>query len=120
IVDLAANAKPRNLTEKFDYDLGVGVFGDNAPPRAGGRNTPLWTPDGRRIIEVYGKEGRTVLASFDVASGQPTDLTRGNQAVVRFCATEDRATMVCTISTATRIGDLFAIDSSGAEPRQLT
>ncbi|MEY2531808.1 MAG: hypothetical protein QOI96_1893, partial [Verrucomicrobiota bacterium] len=120
IVDLAANAPPRNLTEKFDFDLGAGVFGDNAPPRAGGGNTPIWTPDGRRIIEVYGKEGRTILASFDVASGQPTDLTRGNQAVVRFCATEDRATIVCTISTATRLGDLFAIDSSGGEPRELT
>jgi dipeptidyl aminopeptidase/acylaminoacyl peptidase len=120
VVDLTPNAKPRNLTEKFDYDLGSGVFGDNAPPRGGGGNVPLWAPDGRSIIEVYGKEGRTVLASFDVASGTPTDLTRGNQAVGRFRATDDRTQIVCTISTPTRVGDLFVIDRSGKEPRELT
>src|SRR3984893_10393285 len=36
IVDLTPNAKPRNLTDKFDYDLGQGSFGDSAPPRGGG------------------------------------------------------------------------------------
>jgi dipeptidyl aminopeptidase/acylaminoacyl peptidase len=121
VVDLAANAKPRNLTEKFDFDLGAGVFGDNGTPRAGGGNVPLWTPDGRSILEIYGKEGRTILASFDVASGTPTDLTHGNQAVGRFRATEDRATIVCAISNPTRIADLFAIDrAAGGEPRELT
>jgi dipeptidyl aminopeptidase/acylaminoacyl peptidase len=120
VVDLAPNAKPRNLTEKFDYDLGSGVFGDNAPPRGGGGNVPLWAPDGRSIIEVYGKEGRTVLASFDVASGTPTDITHGNQAVGRFRATDESTQIVCTISTPTRVGDLFVIDRSGKEARELT
>jgi dipeptidyl aminopeptidase/acylaminoacyl peptidase len=120
VADLTPNAKPRNLTDKFDFDLGQGVFGDQGTPRAGGGNVPLWAPDGRSIIEIYGKEGRTILASFDVASGTPTDLTKGNQAVGRFRATEDRTTIVCTISNPTRIGDLFAIDRSGKEPRELT
>ena len=113
IVDLTANAKPRNLTADFDFDVGAGVFGDNAPPRAGGGNVPLWMPDGRSVIEIYGKEGRTILASFDVASGKPTDLTKGNEAVGRFRASDDRAKLVYTVSTATRIGDLFTIDSTG-------
>ena len=72
------------------------------------------------MIEVYGKEGKTILASFDVESGKPTDLTKGNQAVVRFRAPDDRSKIIYTVSTATRIGDLFAIDSAGGEPRQLT
>src|SRR5438309_11034878 len=42
IIDLTPNAKPRNLTEKFDFDVGDGPFGDNAPPRAGGRSVPIW------------------------------------------------------------------------------
>ena len=113
IVDLTANAKPRNLTAGFDFDVGAGVFGDNAPPRAGGGNVPLWMPDGRSLIEIYGKEGRTILASFDIASGKPTDLTKGNQAVGRFRASDDRSKLVYTVSTATRIGDLFTIDSTG-------
>jgi dipeptidyl aminopeptidase/acylaminoacyl peptidase len=120
IVDLTPNAKPRNLTDKFDFDVGSGVFGDSAPPRGGGSNSPLWTADGHSIIEIYGKEGRTILASFDVATGTPKDLTRGNQAVVRFRAPENRAAIIYTVSTATRVGDLFAIDPSGGEPRELT
>jgi dipeptidyl aminopeptidase/acylaminoacyl peptidase len=120
IVDLTPNAKPRNLTAAFDFDIGNGVFGDNAAPRAGGANIPLWTPDGRSLLEVCGKEGKTVLASFDVENGAETDLTHGNQAVLRFCAPADRSKIVYTVSTPTRINDLFVMDRSGGEGRQLT
>lgn len=120
IVDLTPNAKPRNLTANFDFDVGDGVFGDNAPPRAGGANIPLWMPDGRSLLEVYGKEGKTVLASFDVESGAENDLTHGNQAVLRFRAPADRSKIVYTVSTPTRINDLFVLDGNGGEPRQLT
>src|SRR6266496_765761 len=81
IVDLTPNAKPRNLTAAFDFDVGDGVFGDNAAPRGGGANIPLWTPDGRSLIEIYGKEGKTILASFDTQTGAETDLTHGNHAL---------------------------------------
>ena len=120
IVHLTPNAKPRNLTANFDFDVGSGVFGDNSPPRGGGSNSPIWTADGRSVIEVYGKEGKTILTSFDVESGKPTDLTKGNQAVVRFRAADDRSKIIYTVSTATRISDLFAIDPAGGEPRELT
>ncbi|MFL6513675.1 MAG: S9 family peptidase [Chthoniobacterales bacterium] len=120
VVDLAANAQPRNLTEKFDFDFGTGVFGDSAAPRGGGGSTPLWTPDGRSIVDVYGKEGRTILASFDAATGTPTDLSHGNQAVVRFRSSADLGNIVCTISTPTLITDLFVMDRNGGEPRRLT
>ena len=120
VVDVTANAKPRNLTEKFDFDIGDGVFGDNAAPRAGGRDIPLWTPDGRSLIETCGKEGKTILASFDVESSAETDLTHGNQAVLRFCAPADRSKIVYTLSSPTRINDLFITDRIGGEPRQLT
>ncbi len=122
VADLAPNSKPRNLTATFDYDLGMGVFGDSASPRGGGGNVPLWTPDGRSLIELYGKEGRTILASFDVATGAATDLTKGNQAVVRFRATPDVSKIVYVVSTATQINDLFCLERSGAgaQPVQLT
>ena len=120
IVDLTSGAKPRNLTDEFDFDVGDGVFGDNAAPRAAGRNLPLWTHDGRSLIEVYGKEGKTILASFDATTGAVTDLTRGNQAVLRFRASNDGAKIIYTVSTPTRINDLFAVDRNGGEPKQLT
>ena len=121
VLDLTPNAKPRNLTEKFDFDLGNGVFGDNATPRADGGNRPIWSQDGRSLVDVYGKQGRTILASFDVASGTPTDLTHGDQAVVRFRAANDGSRIVYTSSSPTRIIDLFELDQNAAsEPRQLT
>src|SRR5438105_2563245 len=49
-IELTPNAKARNLTEKFDYDVGSGVFGDNAPPRGVGRNRPIWSLDGKSIL----------------------------------------------------------------------
>ncbi|PYJ20162.1 MAG: S9 family peptidase [Verrucomicrobia bacterium] len=120
ILDLTPNAKPRNLTTTFDFDIGDGVFGDNAAPRAGGANIPLWTPDGHSLLEVCGKEGKTVFGSFDVENGAETDLTHGNEAVLRFCAPADRSKIIYTVSTPTRINDLFVIDRSGGEGRQLT
>ncbi len=88
-MDLAENARPVNLTTAFDYDAGDSVFGDNAAPRALGRNSPVWSADGKSIVEIYSKEGRTQLASFDASSGAVTDLTQGNQAVMRFSAAAD-------------------------------
>jgi dipeptidyl aminopeptidase/acylaminoacyl peptidase len=122
VVDLTPNAKPRNLTEKFDFDISDGVFGDSASPRAGGRNVPIWTPDGHSLIQVCGREGKTTLASFDVATGAETDLTSGNQAVVRFRATPDVSKIIYIVSTPTRVNDLFVLDrtSENAVPRQLT
>ena len=120
VVDLAPNAKPRNLTDKFDSDVGIGVFGDNAAPRGGGDNRPVWSADGQKITDIYGKEGRTVLASFDVNSGSATDLTSGNQAVLRFRVSSDGSKIVYTSSTPTVISELFVSDGSGAQPKQLT
>ena len=122
VVDLTPNAKPRNLTATFDFDIGDGPFGDNAPPRAGGRNVPIWTPDGKNLIQTYGKQGKTILASFDVTSGAPTDLTSGNQAILRFRASADVSKIVYSASTTTRICDLFTLDREppNAQPRQIT
>ena len=122
IVDLTPNAKPRNLTATFDFDLGSGPFGDNAAPRAGGRNVPIWSPDGRSLLEIYGKEGKGILASFDATSGAPADLVNGNQAVSRFRASSDGSKIVFEISTPTRINDLFVLDrqTSNSEPKQIT
>jgi dipeptidyl aminopeptidase/acylaminoacyl peptidase len=115
VVDLAANSKPKNLTAKFDYDLGAGVFGDSAAPRGGGGNDPVWAPDGRSLMEVYGKEGRTILGSFDAETGAVTDMTRGNQAVVRFRTSPDVSKIVYALSTATQINDLFSLDRAKAD-----
>jgi dipeptidyl aminopeptidase/acylaminoacyl peptidase len=120
VVDLAKDAKPRNLTATFDWDVGASVFGDQGAPRAGGGNVPIWSPDGKSIVENFAKEGQTNLASFDVATGAATEITKGNQAIARFRAAPDTSKLVYFLSTTTKIGDLFWLDRVSGEARQLT
>jgi dipeptidyl aminopeptidase/acylaminoacyl peptidase len=107
VMDIAPNAQPRNLTTGFDYDVGGGVGGDNAPPRGGGGGAPIWTSDGRGIIETYAREGKANLGMFDAASGKETDVTSGNQSVSNFRSAPRGPQLVFTISTPTRIGTIL-------------
>ncbi|HKP93236.1 MAG TPA: S9 family peptidase [Chthoniobacterales bacterium] len=121
VLDLVKDAKPRNLTAGFDYDVGSSVFGDSSSPRAGGGNVPIWTADGKGIIENFAREGRTNLGLFDAATGALTEITKGDQAVPRFrIAAPDASKLVYLVSTPTRIGDLFWLDRVSGEARQLT
>jgi len=122
VLDLLQNAKPRNLTANFDFDVPGFVIADSAPPRASGRNAPIWTSDGKSLIEVYAKEGKANVALFDAATGSVKDLTSGNQGVMSFRATPDGSKLIYIVSTPTRINDLFVLDRAtpGASPKQLT
>jgi dipeptidyl aminopeptidase/acylaminoacyl peptidase len=130
LLDLVANAKPRNLTANFDFDVPGFVIGDSAPPRAGGQNKPIWTPDGKGLIAVYTREGKANLALFDLPTAQDADLgragvhdlTSGNQGVTSFRASPEVSKLIYVVSTPTRISDLFVLDREppGATPRQLT
>ena len=120
VLDLVKDAKPRNLTASFDWDAGASVFGDQGSPRAGGGNAPVWSPDGKSIVENFAKEGQTNLGSFDVATGAMTEITKGNQAIVRFRGAPDSSKLVYYLSTATKLGDLFWLDRVSGEARQLT
>jgi dipeptidyl aminopeptidase/acylaminoacyl peptidase len=120
VMDLADGAKPRNLTTGYDFDVCSGVGGDQGTPRAGGGDRIVWSHDGNSLFTVTAEQGRANLAQFDVASGKITPVTKGNQAVERYRATEDGSKFVVLISTPTNIGDLYWLDSAGAQPRQLT
>src|SRR5436309_4439854 len=130
VLDLLPNAKPRNLTANLDLDIGGFLIADSAPPRARGRNKPIWTADGKGLIEVYAKEGKANLALFDataagtdpVKTGAVQDLTSGNQGVMIFRATPNTSKLIYVVSTPTRINDLFSLDriTSAASPLQIT
>jgi len=130
VLDLLPNAKPRNLTANFDFDVPGFVIGDSAPPRAGGQNKPIWTPDGKGLIAAYSKEGKATLALFDLPVAQDADLgktgvhdlTSGNQGVISFRASPDGSKLIYVVSTPTRINDLFVLDrtTNDATPKQLT
>jgi dipeptidyl aminopeptidase/acylaminoacyl peptidase len=120
VMDIAQNAQPRNLTANFDYDIAGGLTGDQAPPRAGGGNSPMWTADGKSIIERYAKEGRSNLAMFDAESGRMTEVTKGDQGILNYRMTKDGTRLVYTLSTPTKIADLYVASANGANARQLT
>ena len=131
VLDLSPNAKPRNVTANFDFDIDGFVIGDSAPPRAGGLNKPIWTPDGKAVMAVYAREGKRNIGLFDttaVGGGDPSksspvqDLTTGNHGVMSFRATPDASKLVYVLSTPTLVNDLFVLDRTfpGAPPKQLT
>lgn len=120
VMEIAPNAQPKNLTKDFNFDVGSGVGGDNASPRAGGGNPPIWSGDGRKIYAPFAKEGKANVGAFDSATGRQTDVTSGNQAVVNIRAVPDASKFALLISTPTRIGDLFWLEGTSGTPRQLT
>ncbi len=119
VMDIAPGAQPRNLTTGFDYDVAGGVGGDQAPPRGGGGGGLIWSPDGRSIISTYGKEGSANVGRFDAADGKLTDITTGDQSVSGVRTTADGTKMIFSISTPTKVGDLY-LSEKGGQPKQLT
>jgi dipeptidyl aminopeptidase/acylaminoacyl peptidase len=117
-VALTPNARPRNLTTSFDYDVADGVGGDNAPPRAAGSSPVLWSHDGRSIITVAAREGSANLYRFDAESGVAREITNGKHAVQSYRSSDGGRRIVALISTPVEIGDLFSIGDG--EPRRLT
>ncbi|HSK43511.1 MAG TPA: S9 family peptidase, partial [Candidatus Binatia bacterium] len=121
VMDLAADAKPRNLTASYDFDVCSGVGGDQGTPRAGGPDHVVWSHDGNSLIVSTAREGRANLIQVDIASAKISEVTHGNQAVERFRSNKDASGFVVLISTPTNIGDLFWLDRGQAgAPRQLT
>ena len=119
LLDTAQNAQPKNLTGSMDIEVGSGgIGGDQAPPRGGGGGGVIWSKDGKSLIIEYGKEGRSQLARFDLNSGKVTDLTNGDHTILSYNSVLGGATIAYTVSTPTKIGDLYVLNGGGA--KQLT
>lgn len=117
VMDVAPEAKPRNLTTDYDFDMGSSVFGDNAPPRGGHSQSLYWSHDGRSLYDVVEKQGHTPVVRVDAQTGAVTELSRGDQAVVDFSVSAQNDTIVGVVSTPVMIGDLFAISDDGHQSR---
>lgn len=117
VMDLAPDAQPRNLTASYDFDMGDGVFGDSAAPRGGRGLTLHWTANGRELIDIVNKQGRTNMVRVDAQTGAVTEFSREEQAVIDFSVTPDARTVVALISTPVMIGDLFRIEADGNQHR---
>jgi len=117
VMDLAQSAKPQNLTADYDFDIGGAVGGDNAPPRGGHGRAIYWSPDGRWIYDTAEIHGRTPIVRVDSRTGDVSELTHGDQAVLDFSTNPDGSSMVALISSPVMVGDLFLISSDGKQTR---
>src|SRR5512142_74167 len=109
-----------NLTADYDFDMGSGVLGDQAPPRGGGGGPIVWSPDGKFVVTATTEHGRSNLVRFDAATGVRTPLTTGDHAIVAWSATPDARTFALTLSDPAHLTDLYALDAATRKLTQLT
>jgi dipeptidyl aminopeptidase/acylaminoacyl peptidase len=113
VTDAEPGSNPRNLTEKFDFEIGGGIGGDQRAPRGAGGSQPLWSADGRSILVVASEHGNANIKRVDAASGSVSAYTRGNHAVMSYTDIPGSDRLAMVISTPTSVGDLVIGDPSG-------
>ena len=115
---------PRNLTEKYDFDIDGGIGGDQRAPRGSHPAGPVWSKDGSVLTVKVGHHGNAYLKAFDARNGQ--DAYRGhatppNAEVMSYTVATNARQTAMVISTPTSVGDLYVDDGeTGAKPRKLT
>jgi dipeptidyl aminopeptidase/acylaminoacyl peptidase len=120
IADATPGAAPRNLTERYDFDIAAGLTGDQHAPRGSQPNDPVWAPNGSTVLVTTTVHGRLNLTRFDASTGAATAVTTGNHEIVSATVSRDGTRGVVLLSTPTRIGDLFALDPATGRLTQLT
>ena len=122
VSDVTGNAigAPRNLTATYDFEIGGGVGGDQAPPRGGSAGGLIWSADGNSILIKVGEQGRANLKRIDSRSGAVTPLTAGDQDVMQYSASSDAKTLVALIGNTVVLGDLNTIDAATGKTLRLT
>ena len=109
----------RNLTDKYDYDVGAGLSGDQRAPRGSSPTQPLWTGDGTALLVVVAVDGRAPLARVDTQTGAVTLLFDGAHEIQGVtAATGGRLALVR--SSQTTLTDIYIADGPQATPRPLT
>jgi len=113
--------KATNLTADYDFDMGGGVLGDQAPPRGGEGSSPnIWSADGKYVMVTTTEHGRSNLIRFDAQTGAREPLTTGDHAVLAYTATPDAKRLVLTIGDPTHLPDAYALDPQTKRLTQLT
>jgi dipeptidyl aminopeptidase/acylaminoacyl peptidase len=110
----------KNLTADYDYEIGGGVGGDQAPPRGGSAGGLVWSADGHSIIVKVGEQGRANLKRIDARTGAVTALTTGDQDIQQYSASSDTKTLVALISNTVTLGDLNTVDVATGKAMRLT
>src|SRR5205823_13597681 len=98
----------RNLAANYDFDMDNTFHGDNNDVATNGQGL-RWSPEGRFVLDVSDKWGRTALVRIDTQTNAVDEITKGDQAVLNFSLTLDARTFVTVISNPVMMADLFLI-----------
>lgn len=115
VLDMKLRGPARNLTAKYDWDIGAGIIGDMGAPRAGGESRPIWSTDGTSLTVVVAKQGRANLERVDLPTGSIKAVTRGDQAVTNYAA--GGGALVAGISNALELNELYLVQADGTQKR---
>ena len=115
VVDLPTGT-PRNLTEKYDFDINGGLGGDQRAPRGGAPGAPYWTRDGGAILIRVGEQGDANLVRIDLASGRMGPVIKGRHDVMSYTADDAVQTIAFIKSTSSIVGDLY-VKAEGSEKK---
>ena len=121
VANVDGKGVPRNLTERYDYDIGGGIGGDQAAPRAGGSKAVVWGPDDRSLLVVASERGSANIKRINVDTGALDPITDGPQDVMSFTASRDASTVAAIISTPVVLGDVNVVKTNTrTAPRAIT
>ncbi|MEO6212021.1 MAG: S9 family peptidase [Vicinamibacterales bacterium] len=112
--------RPRNLTEKYDFDLGGSVGGDQRAPRGGQPASPLWTPDAESLIVRVGEQGDANIVRVNAGSGRMDPIAKGTHDVMSYTSDAAVKSIAFVRSTATVLGDLHVVSAAGGTSKKLT
>ena len=117
---LAAGSGPvQTLTGAYDFDINGGIGSDQHPPRGGGERPLAFAADGRSILCVVARQGSSMLARVDAASGAVEELTPYGCEVIAGTAARDGGRWALTLGDPTTPGDLYLFDAGTKELKKL-
>jgi len=111
---------PRLLTREFDRALTHHAINDmRTHPKVG---TPVWLPDGGRILVLVAEGATNQLAFVTISSGAVSVLTTGAREIFGYGFTPSVTAGVLAVSDPLTPGDLWAVrvDGTGVNERRLT
>ena len=102
--------RPGPATQRYAY--GEGLIADQHPPRGGGQVPLAFSADGNTLFAMASREGASVLARIDAATGEERELTpRGCDLIAGTC-TPDARVWALTLGSLERPGDLYVLDAA--------
>ncbi len=117
VVPSDGSKPPKNLTEKFGFDVGEGVINDMGHTE---NMPPLWSKDGSKVFFRICEHGSSILKSVDVQQGTEITIIEGSGDIGSVCFDQDQTMMSYFYGKMDDTGQLYVMDIASGQSRKLT